>query len=35
MVYSMGEDKQPTVSEAVSMSLSSITAVTTLVVDII
>jgi len=30
----MGEDKQPTVSEAVSMSLGSITAVTTPVVDI-
>jgi hypothetical protein len=28
MVYTMGEDKQPTVSEAVSMSHSSITAVT-------
>jgi len=33
MVYTMGEDKQRTVSEAVSMSLGSITAVTTLVVD--
>jgi hypothetical protein len=30
----MGEDKRPTVSEAVSMSLGSITAVTTPVVDI-
>ncbi len=34
MVYTMGEDEQPTVSEAVSMSLGSITAVTTPVVDI-
>jgi hypothetical protein len=34
MVYTMGEDRQPTVSEAVSMSLGSSTAVTTPVVDI-
>ena len=33
MVYTMGEDKQPTVSEAVSMSLSSITDVTIPVVE--
>ena len=34
MVYTMGEDEQPTSSEAVSMSPGSIAAVTTLVVDI-
>jgi hypothetical protein len=34
MVYTMGEDEQPTVSEAVSARLGSITAVTTPVVDI-
>jgi hypothetical protein len=34
MVCPMGEEKQPTVSEAVSMSLGSITAATTPVMDI-
>ena len=33
MVYTMGEDKQPKVSEAESMSFGSITAVTTPVVE--
>jgi hypothetical protein len=33
MVFTTGEDEQPTISEAVSMNLGSVTAVTTPVVD--